>query len=153
MNSRLFLFFILGVTTAIPLHAQYWGPWMCPACNAVYANGPQMGAYPYAPGYILGPGPGIKFNLGRIPQKQKGLFDGGKVYLSGRDGYALLGFVEEFSGAWNRALPLTGGQYDLAVELPDGRVAEFSVMAGFGRTNVLLTPDMFRTPQSDGGRQ
>ena len=154
MKARLFLFFVLGLTAGIPAQAQYWGPVMCPQCNAIYAYGPQIyGAYGYAPGYILGPGPGIKFNLSRIPPDQRKTIESGRVYLRDRNGhYSILGFVGEFSGAWNRAVPLANGQYDIAVELPDERVAEFSVVAGMGRTNVLLTPDMFQAPQPPPNR-
>ncbi len=153
---RIRSFFVIWAFMAAisSLHAQYWGPWMCPQCNAAYAYGPQMyGAYGYAPGYVLGPGPGIKFNLSRIPPDQRKTIESGRVYLRDRNGhYSILGFVGEFSGAWNRAVPLANGQYDIAVELPDERVAEFSVVAGMGRTNVLLTPDMFQAPQPPPNR-
>ena len=143
-------FFVIWVFMAAisSLHAQYWGPWMCPQCNAAYAYGPQMyGAYGYAPGYVLGPGPGIKFNLSRLSPNQKRDVESGRVYLGGSGNrYSILGFVGEFSGAWNRALPLVSGEYDLAIQLGDGRVAEFSVAAGWGRTNILLTMDMFGPP-------
>ncbi len=148
MKIRLFFVVLAFVGAIPPLQAQYWGPWMCPQCNAAYAYGPQMyGAYGYAPGYVLGPGPGIKFNLSRLSSDQKRAVESGRVYLGGNNGrYSILGYVGEFSGAWNRALPLVGGGYDLAVQLADGRVAEFSVVAGLGRTNVLLTMDMFAAP-------